>query len=136
MTGVTDVVAVTDIAASAGDADFIDNEVYVFADGATASAGAGTATITTYTTLAEVASFVSDSFTDNTVGASNDTVAGDEAIFVINDLVANLTYVYHFVEDGTLTDASAADIVSAGELTLIATVTEDAAGALVAADII
>jgi len=135
MTGVTDVVAVTGIAAGAGDADFIDNEVYVYADGATASAGAGTATIANYTDLAQVAAFLSDAQTDNTVTTSNDTVAGDEAIFVINDLVANLTYAYHFKESGVGIDASAGATVSGTELTLLAIVTEESGAALVAADI-
>ena len=139
MTGVTNVVATTDIAASAGDADFIDNEVYVYADGATASAGGkGTATITDYTNLTQVAAFLDDAMKDNTAGTgstSNDTTAGDEAIFVVNDLVGNKAYGYHFKENGTATDASAGGVIVAAELTLLAVVSEEGGGAIVAADI-
>ena len=130
---------VEDIASTANIASYADNEVYVFADGDTASAGASTATITTYTTLAEVATFVSESLEDaetagGTAGAF-DHVAGDENVFVINDLGNNLTYVYAFTASAA-GDASTGTAISAAELTLIGVVTEDAAGALVAADII
>ncbi len=134
MTGVTDVVAVTGIAAAGGEADFIDNEVYVFADGATAVA-TGSDVITVYTNLTQVAAFLSENLTVSTVGTSNDTVTGDEAIFVINDLVADLTYVYHF-KAANAGDASAADTIAASELTLIGIVTEESGAALVAADIV
>jgi hypothetical protein len=137
MTGVTNVVAITGIAAGSGDADFIDNEAYVYADGATASSGAGTATITSYTNLTQVADFLSDAMRDTTIGVSNDAANGDEAIFVINDTVGNKTFAYHFGEDGTAGDASTTvDVISAGELTLLATVTEEGGLTLVAADII
>jgi hypothetical protein len=139
MTGITNVVATTGLAAGAGDADFIDNECYVHADGATASSGAGTAVITSYTTLSQVAAFLSDALKDNTAGTgstSNDTATGDEAIFVINDLVANVAHAYHFKEDGTATDASVGGTVVAAELTLLATVTEESGVAIVADDII
>jgi hypothetical protein len=137
MTGVSDVVAVTDIAAGAKEADFIDNEVYVFADGATkVTGGADGDVITTYTTLSEVASYLSDNLQISTSTTSNDTVDGDEAIFVINDLVGKEAYVYHFEEDGAANDASEEDVVSASELTLLAVVTEDQAGVLLAVDII
>jgi hypothetical protein len=140
MTGRTDVVAVVALAAGVCETDFVDNEVYVFADGATVNDNTndppGTDVITSYTNLTQVAAFVSDNLTLGTNTVSNDTVAGDEAIFVINDLVANLTYVYHFKESGTGIDASAGDVVSAAELTLIAVVTESAGVALVAADIV
>jgi hypothetical protein len=139
MTGITNVVATTGLAAGAGDADFIDNECYVHADGATASSGAGTAVITSYTTLSQVAAYLSDALKDNTAGTgstSNDTASGDEAIFVINDLVANVAHAYHFKENGTATDASVGGTVVAAVLTLLATVTEESGVAIVAADII
>ncbi|HAB36856.1 MAG TPA: hypothetical protein DCE52_02435 [Rhodobacteraceae bacterium] len=137
MTGVTNLVAITGHAASEGDTDFVDNEAYVYADGATASAGTGTATITDYTNLTQVADFLSDAQRDNTSGTSNDTADGDEAMFVINDLVGDKTYVYHFEEDGVAGDASSAtDTISATELKLLAVVTEESGGALVAADIV
>jgi len=139
MTGVTDVVGVEDIASTANIASYADNEVYVFADGDTASAGAGTATITTYTNLTEVADFLSESLQDaETAGGAAgafDIADGDENVFVINDLGNNLTYVYAFAADGA-GDASAGAAITAAELTHIGTVTEDAAGALVAADIL
>jgi len=135
MTGVTDVVAVTDIAAGGKEADFIDNEVYVFADGATAETTGGTDVIADYTNLEDVAGFISDNLTLGDSGGSNDQVAGDEAVFVINDLAADLTYVYHFKAANT-GDASGGDTVAASELTLIATVTEESGAALVAADIV
>ena len=136
MTGVTNVVAITDLAAGTGDADFIDNEAYVYADGATAHA-TGTAgdVITTYTDLDQVGVLLSDHLTASATTA-NDTVAGDEGLFVINDLVANLSYAYHFKEaDGNI-DASAVDVIDGSELTLLAVVTEAAGAALVAADIV
>jgi len=133
------VVSVEDIASTANIASYADNEVYVFADGDTASAGAGTATITTYTTLTEVADFLSESLQDaetaGGVAGAFDQVDGDENVFVINDLGNNLTYVYAFTADGA-GDASGGAAIAAAELTLLAVVTEDAAGALVAADII
>jgi len=135
MTGCSNLVAITGLAAGAGDADFIDNEAYVYADGATAHAS-GTAgdVITTYTDLAQVGAFLSDHFTASHATA-NDTVAGDEGIFVINDLVANLSYAYHFKEADGNVDASAVDVIASTELTLLATITEIAGAALVAADI-
>ncbi|MEA2099716.1 MAG: hypothetical protein U9P72_06270, partial [Campylobacterota bacterium] len=140
MTGVTDLVAIVGINAGGEEQDFTDNEAYVFADGASAVAG-GTATdiITDYTNLTQVGAFISDALT---IGESNgnatdcDTLTGDEALFVVNDLVADLTYVYHFKEDGTATDASAEDVVSSGELTIIGVVSEESDAALVAADIV
>jgi hypothetical protein len=46
------------------------------------------------------------------------------------------TYIYHFKENGTLIDASAADVVSAAELTLIGIVTEESNAALVSGDFV
>lgn len=133
------VASVEGVATTANIVTYADNEVYVFADGDAASAGNGTATITTYTTLTEVADFLSESLQDgetagNSAG-SHDHADGDENVFVINDLGNNLTYVYAFTADGA-GDASGGAAVEASELTLIATVTEDAAGPLVVADII
>jgi len=143
MTGVTDVVGVEGIASTANIATYADNEVYVFADGDTASAGAGTATITTYTNLTEVADFLSESFEDAETalvaggGAAGgmDIADGDENVFVINDLGNSLTYVYAFAADGA-GDASGGAAITAAELTHIGTVTEDGGNALVVADIL
>ena len=80
---------------------------------------------------------MSDAQRDNTSGTSTDTADGDEAMFVINDLVGDKTYVYHFEEDGVAGDASSAtDTISATELKLLAVVTEESGVALVAADIV
>jgi Ca2+-binding RTX toxin-like protein len=131
---VADVVAVTDIASAGSEADFIDNEVYVFATGDTAVT-AGSVTITTYTDLAEVAAFISENLTSGTSGTSNDQVSGDQAIYVVNDLGNSLSYAYHFLAANN-GDASAGDTVAEAELTLLATITEESGAALVAADII
>jgi Ca2+-binding RTX toxin-like protein len=139
MTGITNIAAKEAIASTADIASYADNEVYVYADGDTASAGAGTATITTYTDLTEVADFLSESLQDaetagGTAGAF-DVTAGDENVFVINDLGNNLTFVYHMQAVGA-GDASAGAAIVAAELTILSTITEDGAGALVIADIL
>jgi hypothetical protein len=136
MTGISDVVAVRSVASTANIVAFVDGEAHVYADGDTASAGAGASTITTYTDLGEVATFLSESMADGDVAGSNDTASGEQQVFVINDLGNTLAYVYHFIEDGVAVDASAGGSISEGELTLIGVIDEEGGSALVAGDVI
>jgi hypothetical protein len=125
-------------AAQDGDAVFVDNNAFVFDDG-TDVHGAGTvaASIASYTTLADVALYISTAIdSDLHGGADTNTAAGDQAIFVINDLIGNKTYAYHFLEGDGVTDVSAGAAVTAGEIALVAIITEESGAALVAGDVI
>jgi len=130
-------VAVTSSAADT-DATFVDNNTYVISDGSTANGSNNAAgAIASYTDLTDVAAYLSTLIdSDLHGGADGNTAAGDEAVFVINDLVGDKTYVYHFLENGTATDTSAGAAVSASELALIATITEESGSALVVGDIV
>lgn len=138
--GLGGTVATVLVTTSAADTDgtFVDNGVYVITDGSQAHGiSTSAASIADYTDLTDVALYLSNiiAFT-NHAGTDTDTVAGDAAVFVVNDLVGDKTYVYSFVEDGTVTDVNTFNAVSAGEIALVAVITEESGAALVAADVI
>jgi VCBS repeat-containing protein len=93
----------------------IDGQVFVFGGVATGIVDGADAN--------SVATFISAALSaGDDIAGSSDTVGAD-AIFVINNTeVSGTSYVYHFLENGTETNATAADAVSGGELTLLATV--------------
>jgi hypothetical protein len=97
--------------------------VYVINDGATALTAAGAESIADYTDLADVAAYLAEGYTS--------TAAGDEAVFVINDLVGEKSYVYALAET-----AAGASTIAEADLALVATVTEIDGGALVSGDVI
>ena len=103
-----------------------DGDLYVIADGATsAKATTGTEVIADYTDLTDVAAYLDEAFTLND--------DADEAIFVINDLVADISYAYHYVE----ADAAGANLntIASTDLALIGVITEESGSALVAGDV-
>jgi hypothetical protein len=111
----------TAIAANASATTVTDAAVYVFADGAD---GTGSEAIEDYTDLDDVASFIAAAFSDE--------AANDEFVAVINDLVANKTYVYYVDFDlgnagGGLLDDEA--------LSLVGVITETNGAAIVSGDI-
>lgn len=125
-------------AAQDGDGVFVDNNAYVMDAGSDVH-GAGTAAsaIADYLDLTDVAAFISTLIdSDDHGGADTNTVAGDEAVFVINDTVGARTYVYHFEESDGVTDVSAGAAVSAGEISLVAILTEESGAVLVGGDVI
>jgi len=93
----------------------IDGQVFVFDGVATGIVDGADAN--------SVATFISAALSaGDDIAGSSDT-DGADAIFVINNTeVFGTSYVYHFLENGTETNATAADAVSGGELTLLATV--------------
>jgi Ca2+-binding RTX toxin-like protein len=105
---ITAVNSVTHITAGA----ITDNAAYVISNGGLSLTAAGTEVITDYTDLADVAAYLAEGFTG--------TAALDEAQFVINDVAGDKTFVYHFLEA-----AGAASTISAAELTLVLTITEE-----------
>lgn len=122
--GVTADSNITTVGATSGSvtAGALTNEsVIVISDGATALTSGGTQSIADYTDLADVAAYLAEGF--------NGTTTGDQAVFVINDLVADKAFGYLF------TDAATSGIEE-GELTLIFNVSEAAESPLVAGDIL
>jgi hypothetical protein len=116
--------ATTSVTAGGVTAGALTNEnVYVIDDGATALTGAGSQSIADYTDLEDVAAYLAEGYTS--------TAAGDEAVFVINDLVGEKTYVYALKETAT-----AASTIAEADLALVAIVTEIDGGALVGGDVI
>jgi hypothetical protein len=99
-----------------------DDLVYVINNGATALTAAGTQAIADYTDLTDVAAYLNEGYTA--------TADNDAAIFVINDLVNDLTYVYLFDEQ-----TAGASTIQKADLSLIGIVTEVAGAALVSGDI-
>jgi len=99
-----------------------DDKINVISDGATALTSAGTETISSYTDLDDVAAYLNEGYTS--------TADDDAAVFVINDLVADKTYVYLFDEK-----TNGASTIQAADLALIGIVNEVADAALVAGDI-
>ena len=130
-------VAVT-TSAQDGDAVFVDNNAFVFSDGSDIhGVGNAAGSIASYTDLTDVALYLSTSIdSDLHGGADTNTAAGDQAVFVINDLVGDKTYVYHFAEGDGVTDSSAGGAITASEIALIAIITEESGSALVAGDVI
>jgi len=100
-----------------------DNTAYVISDGATALTGAGAQAIADYMDMTDVAAYLAEGYTS--------TAADDEAVFAINDLVGGRTFLYHFLEA-----SGGASTISAGELSVIAIITEESGAALVAGDVI
>lgn len=87
--------------------------------------------------MTDVALYLSFTGADANTGVVGvDLVAGDELVFVINDLVGDQTFVYSFVEDGALADPTASNTVSAGELALVAVITEETGSVLVGGDFV
>ena len=66
-----------------------------------------------------------------TNGVTTSNVAGETHYFIINDATATAEYVYKFVDDGSDTALDA----NGSELTLLASITSDAA-ALTVADVL
>ena len=99
-----------------------DDTIYVISDGATALTAAGVAAIGDYTDLSEVATYLTEGYTS--------TADNDAAIFIINDLLADKTYIYLFDEA-----TAAGSTIQTADLTLIGVLTESAGTALVFGDV-
>lgn len=99
-----------------------DDTVYVISDGGNSLVAAGSETITTYTSLSDVADYLNEGY--------NATADNDAAIFVINDVAGTVSYVYLFDEQ-----TSGASTIQAADLALIAIVNELNDAVLVAGDI-
>ena len=103
------------VAATAAVASTADNELYVFADATqdiTGTAGSG---IADFSSAADVATFL-----DTAITAAD----GHEYLAILNDAAGTTAYVYHVAE---ATENDADDDITSGDLTLLATVTTDAA---------
>ncbi|OMH30399.1 DUF4214 domain-containing protein [Motiliproteus sp. MSK22-1] len=112
--GITDITAANETAVAAGaTAALDDNGTMVFADGATASGGE---TVASYTDLTDVAAFLN--------AAATGSVDANVFVAVINDLTDTTAYAYLVDVDA---DATTADQIDAGDITLIGTVNADAA---------
>jgi S-layer protein len=124
--------------ATAATATLVADDVYVISDGSQAHGVAtSAASIVDYTDLVDVAAYLSFTALDaNTTATGTALAAGDQLVFVINDLVGNKTYVYSFIEDGVLDDPATDSVVSSGELALVAMITEESGAALVAGDFV
>ena len=56
--------------------------------------------------------------------------------FVINDLVGNLTYIYHYIETDGTNNVTVTDAVANTELTILGVITEETGTALTTDDVI
>jgi len=137
MVGTVNVVGITS-SATAKTATFVADDVYVISDGSQAhGVSTSAASIADYTDLTDVALYLGFTGADANTGVTGtDLSAGDQLVFAINDLVGDKTYVYSFTEDGAAADLSTNVSVSAGELALIAVITEESGSALVAGDFV
>jgi hypothetical protein len=102
----------TAIAANAGTTDLTTAFVAVFANGAD---GTDATTITDYTNMTQVVAFLAGSLTE---------AAGETYVAVINDLLTNKAYVYNITVDTVTTVAGTIEV---GDVTLVGTITADAA---------
>jgi len=138
--GIAGTVTAVAVTAASADTDgtFLDNSVYVIDDGREIHGLSNSgASIADYTDLTDVALYLSNVISyDNHAGTDTDTVAGDAAVFVVNDQVGDKTYVYSFLEDGNVTDVNTENAVSATEIALVAIITEESGSVLVAADFV
>jgi Ca2+-binding RTX toxin-like protein len=103
------------VAAKAAVATTADDELYVFADASqdiTGTAGSG---IADFTDLADVANFLDTAIT------AADT---HEYLAILNDAAGTTAYVFHIAE---ATENDGDDDITSGDLTLLATITTDAA---------
>lgn len=110
------------LAADAAATTVTDGAAYVWANGAD---GTSTEVIADYTDKADVAAFIAAAFSDE--------ATGDDFVAVINDLVADKSYIYAVVFDDGNAGVGAID---ADAITLMGTVTETDGKALVAGDIV
>jgi hypothetical protein len=99
-----------------------DDTIYVINNGAVALTAAGTESIADYTDLTDVAAYLAEGYTS--------TADDDAAVFVINDLAGDRSYIYLLDEQ-----TAGASTIQAADLALIGIVDELNDAAVVAGDI-
>lgn len=119
------IAATTGTAVSAGTVTagaLADDTIYVINDGSKSLVNGGTKTVTDYTDLTVVATYLNEAYTS--------TADNDAAVFVINDLAGKKTYVYAFDEQ-----TNGASTVQSADLKLVGVITEVNGAAVTALDI-